>query len=90
MNIARIRTATAAAASILLAGAAAPAAAQSQNIVAPETRAGGGSAGGRASAQEDTRRICVRVELTGSRVARNVCRTRTEWERAGGIPTSED
>ena len=35
------------------------------------------------------RRICVRVQLSGSRIARPVCKTAQEWETAGGIPESE-
>ena len=32
-------------------------------------------------------RVCARIELTGSRVARTVCRTRAEWEAHGGLNT---
>jgi hypothetical protein len=39
---------------------------------------------------EESRRICVRTELTGSRLTRTVCRTAEEWQRAGGIPTEQD
>ena len=41
-------------------------------------------------AQEaNARKICVRVQLSGSRIARPVCKTAQEWETAGGIPESE-
>ncbi len=34
------------------------------------------------------RRVCAMVELTGSRVARRICRTRAEWEALGGVPAN--
>ena len=33
--------------------------------------------------------ICVRTTLNVSLIQRDVCRTRAEWERAGGVPTDE-
>lgn len=43
------------------------------------------------SAQRDARdqRICVRDSLTGSRLVRSICKTRTEWEAEGGVPGEE-
>lgn len=33
------------------------------------------------------RRICVNMEMTGSRLVRRVCRTPTEWNtQEGGVP----
>jgi hypothetical protein len=39
---------------------------------------------------EESRRICVRMEMTGSRLTRTVCRTPAEWQRAGGLPTEDN
>lgn len=47
---------------------------------------GSGTQTSQPRAQTDQRRICVRDELTGTRLARTVCRTRAEWEAAGGVP----
>jgi hypothetical protein len=35
-------------------------------------------------------RVCVREEaqLTGSILPRTICRTRDEWQRAGGLPVA--
>lgn len=41
-------------------------------------------------AQDDQRRICTRVQLTGSRVERLICRTRAEWQSAGGVPGEDE
>jgi hypothetical protein len=47
-------------------------------------------AASRSSASDrQSQRICVRDEMTGSRMVRNICRTRAEWDRAGGLPTDE-
>jgi hypothetical protein len=35
------------------------------------------------------RRICAMVELSSSRMPRRVCRTRAEWDAAGGLPASD-
>jgi hypothetical protein len=86
MTIARFHTVAVAAASIILAGLAVPAAAQTQGGVASSTDQGSSSRDARGSA-ENNRRICVRASITGSRLTREICRTRAEWERDGGIPT---
>jgi hypothetical protein len=39
----------------------------------------------RAVEENPDRRICVSVELTGSRMVRRVCRTAREWEARGGL-----
>jgi hypothetical protein len=83
----RIRTAIAAAASIMLAGAAVPAAAQTESNVAPNSRAGGSNASTRTATADPNERVCVRFEISGSRIRREVCQTRAEWARDGGIPT---
>ena len=31
--------------------------------------------------------ICVRAQLTGSRLNRRICRTQREWDEDGGVPT---
>ena len=43
----------------------------------------------RADAGNNDRRICVRVQLTGSRVVRQVCKTAHEWDLEGGVPESD-
>ena len=76
----------AAAATLLCAGFSAPAFAQ--NTVTTNSSAQQ-RATARSSAGEGSQRICVRAEITGSRMQRNICRTRAEWDRAGGLPTEE-
>ena len=86
------RTIGVAAAVLCVAGAAAPVLAQTQDRmvgtgqldVAKESRA----ARPRASqaSQDPNRRICVRADLSGSRISRHICRTRAEWDRVGGLP----
>lgn len=39
--------------------------------------------------QADERQICVRIELSNSRISRRVCKTAEEWEAAGGLPTQD-
>lgn len=39
-----------------------------------------------ADTQDPDRTICVRTQITGSRLMRRVCRTAREWEEEGGIP----
>ena len=60
------------AATALLATASAPAFAADQ---APRARTGA----------DQNRRICLKLEHTGSRMIRTVCRTAAEWERSGGL-----
>ena len=76
-------------ASLMLAGAGIPAlAAQDQvhAVVRPGDSQPSGTSGSRSSAQSD-RRICVDVEMTGTRVKRRVCRTEAEWQVEGGLPS---
>lgn len=56
---------------------------------ASDSRTGNDSsqASARVSAPTE-RRICARVELTATRIARRVCRTQAEWDRDGGIPST--
>jgi hypothetical protein len=49
---------------------------QTRNIAATDQRA---------ADENPDRRICVSVELTGSRMVRRVCRTAREWEERGGL-----
>jgi hypothetical protein len=37
------------------------------------------------NSEDPERRICVAVELTGSRMVRRVCRTQREWDARGGL-----
>ena len=39
-----------------------------------------------ADPQDPDRMICVRAQITGSRLNRRVCRTAREWEEDGEIP----
>lgn len=32
------------------------------------------------------REICIRVEMSGTRMPRRVCKTPAEWEAEGGVP----
>lgn len=70
----------------MLAGLAAPAVAgttpDSENRQAAAAQAEARHSGG-----DDQRRICVRTELTGSRVQRTICKTAAQWEAEGGLPT---
>ncbi len=77
---ARIVQAGAVAAAALLAAAAAPLQAAT---------AGQQTARQQSQNANPERRICAKVEITGSRVARRVCRTRAEWEVLGGVPGSD-
>lgn len=38
-----------------------------------------------ANEENTERRICVRVELSGSHVTRRICRTQREWDERGGL-----
>lgn len=86
MNTASIRNVTTAAAAIILAGLSVPAAAQTHTNVTGASGQGTAAVTAPRQSAEQDQRVCVRVELTGTRVARNVCRTRAEWAREGGIP----
>ena len=39
-----------------------------------------------ADAQDPDRVICVRTQLSGSRLMRRICRTAREWEEDGEVP----
>ena len=57
------------------------------NATAEQAHSSGGS--GATAPAEDNRLLCVRVELSGSRMVRRVCRTAAEWEARGGLePTN--
>jgi len=75
--------AASAAASLCIAAAASPAAAR--GVSAPLTVAPKASSGSAASAKK----ICMKTEpITGSRLSRNECRTRAEWEADGFTVTT--
>ena len=87
MNTAKIRGIVTVASALIVAGTALPAVAQTQtqnNVVSAERTSGGASTSSRAPGAD--RRICVRVDLSGTRVTRNVCKTPAEWNREGGVP----
>lgn len=73
-----------AAASLCIVAATAPAVARGgpdPSILAPKTSSGGGAPA--------DKKICMRAEaLTGTRIAREQCRTRAEWEAAGYTVTT--
>jgi hypothetical protein len=78
----RARFLTLAAASFALAAATAPVQA------APAARASANIQGQNQSADAG-RKICVRMEMPNSRLPRKICRTQAEWDRSGGVPTSD-
>lgn len=67
-----------------LAAIAVPASAQNSAALHADDNS---SSGQRAARENPDRRICVRVELSGSRLVRRVCRTAREWEARGGLET---
>ena len=85
------RTLCLAAAGLSLAGVAAPVVAQTQDRmvstgqldVAKESRARPRAS---QTSQDPNRRICVRADLSGSRISRQICHTQAEWDRMGGVP----
>lgn len=54
---------------------------------APRPAADSGQDSAVADARDPDRVICVRAQLTGSRLYRQVCRTQREWDADGGVPT---
>ena len=88
-NLSRLRTPAIIAAGALFATLSVPAAAQPgtalANFSSPSATAAPRSrtpdAGNAAGASE--RKICIREQMTGSRMPRRVCKTRSEWEAAG-------
>ena len=79
-------------ASLVLAGFGAPALAAQDRIASVarpgESQPTAASSRTRNSAQSD-RRVCVNVEMTGTRMVRRVCRTEAEWEAQGGLPSGD-
>jgi hypothetical protein len=47
----------------------------------------GSSIAARTATPDPNREICVRAQLTGSRLNRRICRTQREWDEDGGVPT---
>jgi hypothetical protein len=58
--------------------------ASAQETTQPRTRDNSASDQQQQNANPD-RRICVDVELTGSRMNHRICRTAREWEERGGL-----
>jgi hypothetical protein len=50
-------------------------------------QSGGTSAARAATSNNPDREICVRAQLTGSRLNRRICRTQRQWDEDGGVPT---
>lgn len=73
--------AVAAAAGLLVAAIGPAAAAPQPGRSAAPTEAGAPAAPTKAKAKE--RKYCMRYELTGSRLTREDCKTKAEWEDAG-------
>ena len=46
-----------------------------------------GSSAARTATPDPDREICVRAQLTGSRLNRRICRTQRQWDEDGGVPT---
>ncbi len=91
MTIIRNSTIRNAAVGLLLAGAMAPAyAAQPERLASTNqgavAKAPGNGAAAPRTEQDTSRRVCVRMQLSGSRISREVCRTQAEWDRMGGLP----
>ena len=83
-RIARASAVTAAGALALgfsLPAAAAPAAGAASAQSAPAPAAS-------PAASDPDRMVCVRAQITGSRLNRRICRTVREWEEDGGVPTA--
>ena len=59
-----------------------PAAAAEQTS-APRARTDASSP--QVNGDDPERRICVAVELTGTRMVRRICRTQREWDARGGL-----
>ena len=78
--------ATLAAASLFALGLSLPASAAAPK--GPTQREDGAST--RAERPDPNEMICVRTSLSGSRLIRNICHTRREWQLDGGIPTDDD
>lgn len=70
------------AAGLLALGLANPAVAADDNVRAARDAA----ANQTAEAADPDRMICVRAQLTGSRLYRRVCRTAREWQEDGEVP----
>jgi len=72
-----VQAGTTIAATLLLAATAAPLQAAPAGTGASETPP---------AARNKDRKICVRVDMSGTRLTRRICRTAAEWEREGGVP----
>ncbi len=72
-------------AALLVTGAALPAAQPKQGSAREAAPQASASAQSR---NADRREICVRMEQSGTRLRRRVCRTAEEWQaEEGGVPT---
>jgi hypothetical protein len=74
------------AAGALLTAALPAAAAATDQTSAPRARTDAASQ--QVNEDDPERRICVAIELTGSRMIRRVCRTQREWDARGGLETN--
>ena len=66
--------------------AAAPAPASTTSSSQAQQDAAGSS---RTQRNRSDRQICVREQQSGSHVFETVCKTRAQWEAAGGVPGEE-
>ncbi len=69
-------------AGVIALGCVAPASARDDNARAARDAAQPEAA----SSNDPERTICVRAQITGSRLNRRICRTAREWEEEGGLP----
>lgn len=75
-----VQAGAAVAATLLVAGTAAP-------LHASDVPAAGATTQAKQTADSE-RRVCVRMEMPNTRLPRRVCKTAAEWEREGGVPSS--
>lgn len=85
-----VQAGTAAVVALFISATGAPLRAAPVTSGASTTTNASGQARGNASAAPAERRICARVELSGTRISRRVCRTQAEWNREGGLPNASN
>lgn len=83
----KARIAALSAATCLSLGFSLPAGAARVDTRADSPGQAAGSSAARTASNNPDREICVRAQLTGSRLNRRVCRTQRQWDEDGGVPT---
>ena len=74
---------------LLLAGAGLPANAQTASATKGASSSPDAASAQRSARRTGTRMICIRGEVTESRIPRQVCRTEAEWRATGEVPGEE-